>query len=234
MSGATGYDVRAKSAGSSDWHDVASNVTTTSYRYTTTETIDYVAVRARNAHGPGNWTELSRLPKDDFMNVATGISVAGASVASAQSGASTQSQLAAPTGLTIARRVNRQTAEINLNLNWTNSTSPGATAYNIICSPGHNGWGWHACGWHDSGTVTYTSVPCTQTKPVKVTHYERKAGKPPSPPASTRWGRPAITMVNVRAVNANPSDASPWVDSGVIRVILPNLRDLTYGRVSAR
>ena len=64
---ATGYDVRAKKAGASDWHDVAGNLTETSYRYTTTETMDYVAVRARNANGPGNWTELSRLPAHDWL-----------------------------------------------------------------------------------------------------------------------------------------------------------------------
>ena len=62
VSGATGYDVRAKTAGSTSWHSVASNITTTSHRYTTSATIDYVAVRARNANGPGNWAELSRMP----------------------------------------------------------------------------------------------------------------------------------------------------------------------------
>ena len=58
VSGATGYDVRAKTAGSSDWHDVASDISGTSYRYTTDKTIDYVAVRARNADTVGPWTEL--------------------------------------------------------------------------------------------------------------------------------------------------------------------------------
>ena len=49
VSGATGYDVRAKTAGSTSWHSVASNVSGTSHRYTTDLTIDYVAVRARSA-----------------------------------------------------------------------------------------------------------------------------------------------------------------------------------------
>ena len=40
VSGATGYDVKAKTAGSSDWTDVASNITTTSHRYTTDATIE--------------------------------------------------------------------------------------------------------------------------------------------------------------------------------------------------
>ena len=62
VSGATGYDVKAKTAGSSDWTDVASNITTTSHRYTTDATIDQVGVRARNANGPGPWTELPSAP----------------------------------------------------------------------------------------------------------------------------------------------------------------------------
>ena len=40
VSGATGYDVRAKAEGASDWHDVASGVTGTSYTYSTEQTMD--------------------------------------------------------------------------------------------------------------------------------------------------------------------------------------------------
>ena len=79
---ATGYDVRAKKAGSSSWHDVASNISTTSHRYTTTETIDYVAVRARNANGAGNWTELWRGPAHDWLTTVQ--QTGGASAQSAQ------------------------------------------------------------------------------------------------------------------------------------------------------
>ena len=103
------------------------------------------------------------MPADDFMNVATG--VAPAAVASAQS------QLDAPTGFTVARLATRIT---EIDLNWSNVT--GATGYNIICAPGQSGWAWHACGWDNSGTVTYSSVPSAQTRPVTATHYERQGG----------------------------------------------------------
>ena len=222
VSGATGYDVRAKTSGSSTWHDVASNVSDTSHRYTTSETIDYVAVRARNAGGTSAWTEKSRLPADDFMNVASGISVGGASI---QSGASIQAKLAAPTGFTVMRYETRVT---EIDLNW--SSVSGATAYNIICSPGQSGWNWHACGWDDSGTVTYTSVPSDQTRPVTTTHYERKAGESRHVPGKYALGYQRAYQVSVRAVNANPDDASPWVESGVIYPIFAALRDFTYTR----
>ena len=62
VTGATGYDVRAKASGSSTWHDAASNVTGTSYRYTTSQTLDHIGVRARNASGASAWTEVSRAP----------------------------------------------------------------------------------------------------------------------------------------------------------------------------
>ena len=222
VSGATGYDVRAKTAGSATWHDVASNVSDTSHRYTTSETIDYVAVRARNAGGTSAWTEKSRLPADDFMNVASGISVGGASI---QSGASIQAKLAAPTGFTVMRYETRRT---EIDLSW--SSVSGATAYNIICSPGQSGWAWHACGWDDDGTLTYTSVPSAQTRPVTTTHYERKAGESRHVPGKYALGYQRAYQVSVRAVNANPADASPWVESGVIYPIFATLRDFTYTR----
>ena len=186
MSGATGYDVRAKSAGSSDWHDVASNVTTTSYRYTTTETIDYVAVRARNAHGPGNWTELSRLPSFDWLNTVQ--SSGGASAASAQS----QSQLAAPASVTVTRDNGNNARSIGseeLTVTWGAVT--GASGYNLICSS-RSGWRWWQCGSVDSGSTTT----------LKVTRGEH--GK-------MSW---LISyMVAVRAVTNNPEQASDWTRS---------------------
>ena len=54
--------MRAKAAGSSDWTDVADNITATSYRYTTDNTIGYVGVRARNANGAGPWTTAQPAP----------------------------------------------------------------------------------------------------------------------------------------------------------------------------
>ena len=123
VTGATGYDVRAKKADASDWHSVASNVTTTSHRYTTTETIDYVAVRARNANGPGNWTELSRLPAHDWLNV---VIQGGASAQSAQG----QSQLAAPASITVTRDNNPR--DEKLNVTW--AAVSGAGGYSLACA----------------------------------------------------------------------------------------------------
>ena len=225
--GATHYDIRAREANVNNWHAVAWKWSGTSYRYTTDKTIDYVAVRALSADSIGPWVELSRMPADDFMNVASGISVASASGASIQSGASVQSKLAAPTGLTITRFATRRT---EIDLNWTDSTSAGVTAYNVICAVGQSGWAWHACGWEDSGTVTYTSVPSAQTRPVTVTHYERKAGESPHIPGKYKMGYTRAYRVSVRAVNANPDDASPWVESGVIYPIFGYLKDFTYTR----
>ena len=83
---------------------MASNVTGTSHRYTTSSTMDYVAVRARNAGGPGPWAEISRLPAHGWLTTMqqSGGASAGPEMASAQSGASAQSaqgqsKLTAPT-----------------------------------------------------------------------------------------------------------------------------------------
>ena len=88
VSEATGYDMRAKTAGASDWHDVASNATGTSHRYTTIETMDYVAVRARSPAGASAWSQVSRLPPSELLNTATGIAAqsGGPVMAAAQSG----------------------------------------------------------------------------------------------------------------------------------------------------
>ena len=92
VSGATGYDVRAKASGSSTWHDAASNVTGTSYTYTTSQTLDHIGVRARNAGGPSAWTEISRSPSNEWLTTVQ--QFGGASLASAQ--AQAQSALASP------------------------------------------------------------------------------------------------------------------------------------------
>ena len=153
MSGATGYDVRAKKAGSSSWHDVASNISTTSHRYTTTETIDYVAVRARNANGAGNWSELSRGPANDWLNV---VIQGDASAQSAQG----QSQLAAPASITVTR--DNYPYDEKLHASWDSVT--GAGGYNLACaaSPTSNtpltGWSWWHCGSVDSGSTTTFTV----------------------------------------------------------------------------
>ena len=146
VSGATGYDVRAKTADSSDWHDVASNITTTSHRYTTDATIDYVAVRARNANGPGNWTELSRLPAHDWLNV-----VQSSGGASSQSG-SIAAKLAAPATITVTRDNAR---DEKLHVSWAAVT--GASGYNLACSQ-TDGWSWWQCGSTTSASTTSLTV----------------------------------------------------------------------------
>ena len=146
VSGATGYDVRAKTAGSSDWHDVASNITTTSHRYTTDATIDYVAVRARNANGPGNWTEKSRLPAHDWLNV-----VQSSGGASSQSG-SIAAKLAAPATITVTRDNAR---DEKLHVSWAAVT--GASGYNLACSQ-TDGWSWWQCGSTTSASTTSLTV----------------------------------------------------------------------------
>ena len=146
VTGATGYDVRAKKAGSSSWHSVASNVTGVSHRYTTTETMDYVAVRARNASGPGNWAEISRMPSNNWLST---VQQSGASAQSAQG----QNKLAAPTWGTITR--DNGWPKHKLHLNWT--AVSGATGYNVACSD-LNGWNWWSCGAVTSGTTTSLTI----------------------------------------------------------------------------
>ena len=141
VTGATGYDVRAKKTGSSSWHSVASNVAGTSHRYTTSETMDYVAVRARNGNGPGNYTELWRGPAHDWL---TTVQQNGASAQSAQG----QSQLAAPATLTVTRENGRNE---KLYVSW--SAVSGASGYYVVCSD--TGWGNpDGLGWWNCGSTT--------------------------------------------------------------------------------
>ena len=241
VSEATGYDVRAKAEGASDWHDVASNVTGTSYTYTTSETMDYVGVRARNANGASAWTDVSRMPADDLLNVATGLPSGGG--ASAQSGVSAQSvqaqsQLAAPTWGTIDigwAVLGRTNLVAEFDLNWTGSS--GATGYNLACSDTERGgWDWYICGWVDasnSNTVTYTSVPNAQSQPVTVSHYRRTSANF-HPPGDYHlvYGRPMVLAI--RAVNADPAQASAWVNTPVIRPVRAKLDDFTSTRTDGR
>ena len=145
VSEATGYDVRAKAEGASDWHDVAGNVSGTSYTYTTSNTMDYVGVRARNANGASAWTDVSRTPSADWL---TTVQQGGASAQSVQPLA----KLNAPTWGTITRR---NAHPHTLYLNWTAVT--GATGYNVVCSD-TDGWKWWQCGSITSGTTTKLTV----------------------------------------------------------------------------
>ena len=216
---ATSYDVRAKAEDASDWHDVASGVTGTSYTYTTSNTMDYVGVRARNANGASAWGDVSRMPSDDLLRVATGLSSGNAS---AQSGGSIASQLAAPTWGTITRKVIlRGKDKLNglIEINWTDVS--GATGYNVVCTD-TNGWAWHLCGWinaTNSDTVTYTSVPAAQSQPVTVSHY-RRGSESPHQPGDYVLKTTRSYKLAIRAVNNDPSQASPWTETVTIPPVL--------------
>ena len=199
VTGATGYDVKAKTADATDWHDVAGNVTGTSHRYTTGATIDYVGVRARSTNGTGPWTELSRAPASDWLNTVQqsgGASLqAGAmSMASAQS----QSKLTAPTLGTITRdNGTRETgSDRSITINWNAVT--GATGYNVVCSA-TDGWSWWQCGAITSGTTTTLTVDNGES--------------------GNDLGKNRSYKLAVRAVNATPADASDWTNSANIRPV---------------
>ena len=211
VSGATGYDVRAKKAGSTSWHSVASNISATSHRYTTTETIDYVAVRARNANGAGNWTELSRAPSNDWLNV---VIQGGASAQSANA----QSQLAAPASITVTRDNNPR--DEKLRVSW--AAVNGAGGYNLACAsrPPNNtpfssvSW-WH-CGSVDSGSTTSFIVD-----------EDRGPGEP------TDLNRKRSYTVAVRAVTTDPAQASPWlVSDDAHPAFAPDYRFISVSRVA--
>ena len=78
--------------------------------------------------------------------------------------------------------------------------------------------------------MTYTSVPSSQTRPVTATHYERKEGESPHSAGKYKMTYQRAYRMAVRAVNANPGDASPWTNSVVIHPIFANLRDFTATR----
>ena len=202
VSDATGYDIKAKTAGASDWHDVAGNITTTSHRYTTNATIDYVAVRSRNANGAGAWAELSNGPPSDWLTI---VRQSGASAQSVRA----QSQLSAPTLGTITRdNGTRPTGgDQSITLNWTSVT--GATGYNVACSY-ETGWTWWDCGAITSGSTTTHTVDNDEDGNDLV---------------KTRTYR-----VSVRAVNNTPADASAWTISANIRPVNPLLTNLTTTR----
>ena len=152
VSDATGYDVKAKTAGSSDWHDVVGDIAATSYRYNTSLTIDYVAVRARNSGGTSAWTELSRAPAQDWL---TTVVQGGASGQSAQA----QNQLAAPATITVTR--DNLHRDEKLHVTW--DAVSGAGGYNLACAAESgntplSGWSWWHCGSVASGSTTTFTV----------------------------------------------------------------------------
>ena len=242
--GATGYDVRVKAQGASSWTTAATDVSGTSYNYVTTLTIDHVGVRARNSGGTSDWASVSRLPSSELLSthVGGGNASGGLKMAAAMSGevsaqskvsgqsnqVSGQSQLAAPVWSTIDRNVNRQRGEIDLS--WTHSG--WATGFNLVCSD-TDGWTWNVCGWDDDGTTTYTSVPTAESKPVTVTHYRRGSDSPHTP-GDYQLTRSRHYTVAIRAVNAQPNQASDWVSTQIIRPIFPALRGVTGTRTDGQ
>ena len=243
VSVATGYDIRAKTAGSSSWHSVANNVSGTSHRYTTDQTIDYIAVRARNADAVGPWAELSRLPSNEWLNTVQSSDTgrARASIASAQS----QSQLAAPTWGTIRRGDDTTYRSGRIDVNWTGDSN--ATGYNLVCAvagstPASTGWNWHPCGWVDAATdtVKFTTVPANASQPVGIVSYKRGAESQLPPGIIPLEGSqvphtiPRMYAVAIRAVSATPSNASAWVPSASIKPLNPQLSNLTHTRTDGQ
>ena len=195
VSTATGYDVRAKTSGASNWHDVASNVTGTSYTYTTSSTLDHIGVRARNAGGASAWTEISRSPSNEWLTTVQ--QFGGASLQMAQSQAQGQSTLAAPASITVTR--DNWAADERLNVSWEAVT--GATGYNLACTASaHNApltsWSWWHCGSVTDGSTTTFTVDRDQRRGMDQDLSLHRA-----------------YAVAVRAVTSNASDASPWLVS---------------------
>ena len=201
VSGATGYDVKVQAANTSNWITVASNITDTSHRYTTSATIDHVGVRSRNANGAGDWTELSRAPNENWLNTVQqsgGASLQAGAMAMSMASAQSQTKLTAPTLGTITRdNGTRETgSDRSITINWTEVT--GATGYNVVCSD-TDGWSWWQCGAITSGTTTTLTVDNGED--------------------GNDLGKDRSYKLAVRAVNNTPADASDWTNSVNIRPV---------------
>lgn len=191
---ATGYDIRAKINNSASWSSVATGVTTTSYRYTTSDVVNVLAVRATNAGGSSAWSELTRGPNDSWL---TTVQQAGASAQSlVMAAAQGQSQLNAPASITVTR--DNYLRDEKLRVSW--SAVSGASGYNLACaaSPPSNtpftGLSWWHCGSITSGSTTSFIV-------------DEDRG----PGLVTDLVRSRSYTVAVRAVTGNPAQASPWL-----------------------
>ena len=242
VTGATAYDIRARAAGVNDWHSVANKVTATTYRYTTDQTIDQVAVRAANAHSVGNWTELSRLPDHGWLNTVQSSNTGGASAASG--GGSIASQLSAPAWGTITRYDDTKRRSGRIDVNWTGDSN--ATGYNLVCAvagstPASTGWNWHPCGWIDSttDTVKFTTVPANASQPVGIVSYQRgdesqlPPGIIPLEGSQAALTIPRMYAVAIRAVSAT-DNASAWVPSASIKPLNPQLSNLAHTRTDGQ
>ena len=195
VTGATAYDVRAKISNSASWSSVATGVTTNSYRFTTSAVVNKLAVRATNSTAASAWAELSRGPNDDWLTtVQQAGASAGPAMAAVQSGASAQSQLAAPASITVTRENNSR--DEKLYVTWSAVT--GASGYNLACADSPSSqpmtslsW-WH-CGSITSGSTTTFTVDQDESRDrTQDLHYLRSY------------------TVAVRAVTGDPSDSSNW------------------------
>ncbi len=189
VSNATGYDVRVRTQGGA-WRDVAGAVSGTSYRHTTSATIDHVGVRARIGAVTGPWTDLSRLPAEDWLTTvqsAGGASASGG--ASIASGGSIAAKLDAPASITVTR--DNYSVDEKLHVTWAAVT--GATGYNLVCSD-LNGWTWWQCGSITSGATTTLTID-TDSRSNRDLVWTRSY------------------LVSVRAVTSNAADASDWVEA---------------------
>ena len=189
-SGATGYDVKAKAASTSGWITVASNITATSYRYTTSPrwTTPWGCAPATPT-APARGRNCPARPNENWLNTVQ--QSGGASLQMAESQAQGQSQLSAPASVTVTR--DNYWDDEKLYVSW--SAVSGAGGYNLACSD-TGGWNWWNCGAISSGTTTTFTVD-----------NDTRNGQ-------TRdliWTR--AYMVSVRAVTSNASDASAWVNS---------------------
>ena len=254
VAGATSYDIRAKEAGASGWHDVAQKVTGTTYRYTTDKTINKVAVRGVSADSVGPWVELSRLtPPAGFMSTYIGAPPAnggnrggGAQGASASGGASIaatppqdpgDSTFVAPTLSNIYRDTYRLKARINLT--FTGSTADGILGENFVCSD-TDGWYWHPCGWvdvHDGNKVKYGTVDLgfnpqpgnNLLSDIQFVSY-RRGNESPHENGDYKLIRSRKYHIAARTVGRVSTESSPWTVTTVLNPVYPHLQNFTYTR----
>ncbi len=193
VSNATGYDVRAKINNSASWSSVATGVTDTSYKYTTSAVVNKLAVRATNANAASDWSELTRGPADDWL---TTVQQSGASAQSlVMAAAQDQSQLAAPASITVTR--DNYTLDEKLYVGW--SVVSGASGYNLACAASPStqpmtSWSWWHCGSVASDSTTTFTVD-----------KDKRGGLDQD---LSIW---RSYTVAVRAVTSDPAQASPWV-----------------------
>ena len=184
---ATGYDVRAKINNSNSRTGVATGVTGTSYKYTTSAVVNKLAVRATNATGNSPWSELSRGPNDNWL---TTVQQSGASAQSAQG----QSQLAAPASITVTR--DNYSLDEKLYVTW--SAVSGASGYNLACAVSPQSQPLTSLDWWHCGPVTSGSTTTFTVDRDQRNNLDQDL---------SIWRSYAVA---VRAVTSNAADASNW------------------------